>query len=95
MKGNSLTAVPECLKSLDLLEDIALDDNAGITEVPGWLTSLKSLKNISLSGTAVKRLPDDLSGWRSLRTLNLAGCPMSADERRRIREALPDVVMVF
>ena len=95
LQNNELKAVPPALMGLAKLEDIALDGNPGITSVPEWMLEMPSLRNVGLSGTAVTRLPDDLSGWSRLTSLNMADCPLSPEERRRIRAALPDVAMVF
>ena len=46
LKNNKFAAVPEALKALDNLTDLELSGNP-ITEVPGWLTEMKSLKKKS------------------------------------------------
>ena len=63
--------------------------------IPQWLVDIRSLENVSLSETRVSKLPDDLSGWKGLTTLQLGGLKMSAEEMTRIRAALPGVAIVF
>lgn len=55
---------------------------------------MPALRNVSLSGCRVTKLPDDLSGWRKLTSLALSGCPIASEEMRRIRKALGDDVAV-
>lgn len=42
------------------------------------------LEELDLSGTKVKALPANLEGWRTLRVLNLAHCPLSEAEKDRL-----------
>ena len=53
------------------------------------------LKAVSFNNCSVKKLPDDLSGWRGLDSLSLGACPIPADEMKRIRSALPKVALMF
>lgn len=94
LRGNRFTAVPETLKDLPALTDVDLSQNP-ISEVPVWLVSKEGLENVSLSETRVEKLPDDLSGWKTLVTLQLGGLRLSAEEMARIRAALPKVTIVF
>ena len=94
LRGNRFTAVPEALKSLPALTDVDLSQNP-ISEVPAWLVEMKGLENVSFSDTLVKKLPEDLSGWRNLTSLQLGGLRLPADEMARIRVALPKVTIVF
>lgn len=77
-----------------MVEDISLDGNP-ISLVPDWMTTLPNLRGVSLNSTRVNRLPDDLTAWKRLDFLALRSCPISREEMRRIREALPDVAIVF
>ena len=43
----------------------------------------------------VTKLPDDLSAWKGLHSLQLGELKIDAAEMKRIREALPDVAIVF
>ena len=94
LRGNRFTAVPEALKTLPALTDVDLSQNP-ISEVPAWLVEMKGLENVSFSDTLVKKLPEDLSGWRNLTSLQLGGLRLPADEMARIRVALPKVTIVF
>ena len=94
LRGNRFTEVPEALKSLPALTDVDLSQNP-IAEVPAWMTEIKGLENVSFSDTRVTKLPDDLSGWRRLTTLQLGGLKMPAEEMARIRMSLPKVTIVF
>lgn len=94
LRGNRFTAVPETLKDLPALTDIDLSGNP-VSEVPEWLARKQGLKNLSFSSTRLKTLPADLSAWKSLQSLQLGELSMSAAEMKRIRDALPDVAIVF
>lgn len=94
LRGNRFTEVPEALKSLPALTDVDLSQNP-IAEVPAWMTEIKGLENVSFSDTRVTKLPEDLSGWRRLTTLQLGGLKMPAEEMARIRMSLPKVTIVF
>lgn len=94
LKGNRFTSVPEELKALPALTDVDLSQNP-ITEVPDWFVAQRGLENVSFSETLVKKLPEDLSGWESLTSLQLGGLRLAPDEMARIRRALPKVTIVF
>ena len=94
LKGNRFTEVPAALKSLPSLTDADLSGNP-IETVPQWLVDKKGLENVSFSDTRVRKLPDDLSGWATLTSLQLGGLAISADEMKRIRTSLPKVTVVF
>jgi Leucine-rich repeat (LRR) protein len=53
------------------------------------------LVRLDVAYTRLTTLPKDLSSWRTLRFLNLAGCPMSTEEKERIRHALQDVTTLI
>jgi len=86
--------VPEALKTLPSLTDVYLSKNP-VETVPQWLVEKKGLENVSFSETRITKLPDDLSGWRSLTSLQLGGLSLSSAEMARIRAALPKVTVVF
>jgi hypothetical protein len=94
LRSNRFTAVPEALRGLPSLTDVDLSLNP-LSEVPQWLVDKKGLENVSISETMVTKLPDDLSGWKTLTSLQLGGLKMSAEEMARIRAALPGVAIVF
>lgn len=94
LKGNRFTSVPEELKALPALTDVDLSQNP-ITEVPDWFVVKRGLENVSFSETLLKKLPDDLSGWENLTSLQLGGLRLAPDEMARIRRALPKVTIVF
>lgn len=94
LRNNRFEAVPETLRGLPSLTDIDLSGNP-IREVPVWLAQKKGLKNLSLSRTKVSKLPEDLSAWKGMQSLQLGDLDVSPVEMKRIREALPDVAIVF
>ena len=94
LRNNRFETVPETLKGLPSLTDVDLSGNP-IGEVPAWLAQKKGLKNVSFSRTKVTRLPEDLSAWKNLQSLQLGDLAISPDEMKRIRDSLPDVAVVF
>ena len=86
--------VPEALKNLPSLTDVDFSGNP-IKEVPAWLAEKKGLLNLSFSRTQVTKLPENLSAWENLATLQLGDLKLSAEEMARIRKALPNVRIVF
>ena len=84
----------QVMKDWTALEDVSLDGNP-ITAVPDWLVAMPRLRAVSLNDTRVTRLPADLSEWKDLDMLSLGSCPISKEEMKRIRKALPDVAIVF
>ena len=94
LRGNNFAYVPETLKDLPSLTDIDLSLNP-IVEIPDWLAAKTGLKALSFTGTQVRKLPNDISAWKSLKQLQLGELHLSADEMSRIRKALPDTAVVF
>lgn len=94
LRGNRFAAVPETLKDLPSLTDVDLSDNP-LAEIPDWLAAKKGLLALSFTRTQVTKLPADLTAWRSLKQLQLGDLKLSADERARIRAALPGTAIVF
>ncbi|MDO5462170.1 MAG: hypothetical protein Q4F99_01595 [bacterium] len=45
------------------------------------------MTRLDVAYTQLKVLPKDLSQWQTLRFLNLAGCPMSTEEKNRIQNS--------
>lgn len=45
------------------------------------------LQRLDVAYTTLQTLPNDLSRWQTLRVLNLAGCPLSEEEKDRIQAA--------
>ena len=95
LRGNRFASVPETLKALPLLTDIDLSENRQLAEVPKWLAEKSGLEHLSLSTTSITCLPDDISAWKSLKTLQLGNLHLSKKEMDRIRLALPKTAVVF
>lgn len=91
---NRFTTVPVTLKDLPALTDIELSDNP-LTAIPDWLARKEGLLFLSFNRTNIRKLPPDLSAWRSLKALQLGGLGLPADEMARIRAALPKTAIVF
>lgn len=94
LRDNHFQVVPETLKNLPALTDLELSGNP-ISEIPAWLAGKKGLKNLSFNRTRLQMLPEDLSAWKTLHSLQLGELRLSAEEMARIRAALPDVAIVF
>ena len=94
LRNNRFAAVPEALKDLPSLTDVDLSGNP-VKEIPAWLAQKQGLKNLSFSRTQVTKLPDDLTAWKSLQSLQLGDLRLTAEEMARIRKALPAVAIVF
>ena len=96
-RNTKLREVPRALASWRSLEDVALD-GTDIAAVPDWLVDLPKLKRVSFAGCKrLASLPADIDGWRRLQVLDLSGTPLAenAQERRRVRSALGDEVVIF
>ena len=65
------------------------------TEKAARLAEKKGLKNLSFNRTRITALPQDLSAWSSLQSLQLGELTLSDGEMARIRKALPNVAIVF
>lgn len=98
LRRNRLSALPDELSRCEGLTDIDLAQN-DFPEFPAVLANLPALRNLDLSGNSkIAVLPDDetLAKMGALRTLRLTGCPLSNDERGRVRAALhPQCAVIF
>ena len=95
LEGNRLSALPDSIGKLTLLEDVDLSGNA-FSVFPDVLLDLPKLRNLDLRGNAgLQKLPEQIGKMKSLRTLVLAQCPLSKEERARVRAALPHCVINF
>lgn len=98
LRGNRLSALPAGLARCSAITDVDLAQN-GLSEFPAVLAELPVLRNLDLSGnTGITALPGDevLGKMGALRTLRLTGCPLSDDERARVRAALhPQCAIIF
>lgn len=95
LRDNNFAEVPETLKDLPSLTDIELSGNYKIKEIPDWLAKKEGLENLSFNRTSITSLPEDISAWRSLKSLQLGELKLSRDEMKRLRRVLPDTVIVF
>ena len=98
LRGNRLSALPAELAQCPGITDIDLAQNS-FSEFPQILADLPALRNLDLSGNGgITAMPDDsvLGRMGALRTLRLTGCPLSDDERTRVRAALhPQCAIIF
>jgi Leucine-rich repeat (LRR) protein len=87
---NNLSLAPE---KTEHLKEVDLSYNP-IKTLPDHFGA--GLSRLDLAYTQITHLPADLSGWETLRFLNLAGCPMSNEEKDRIRHLLaPTTTLIF
>lgn len=92
LRGNKLTALTDALAKCAALTDLDLAGN-DLAAFPALLAELPLLRNLDLSGNRrIATLPDDatLAKMEALRTLRLTGCPLTNEERARVRAALPE-----
>lgn len=92
LRGNRLEALPESIAKCAALTDLDLSAN-NLAEFPATLAELPLLRNLDLTGNRrIETLPDDatLAKMSALRTLRLTGCPLTNEERARVRAALHD-----
>lgn len=92
LRGNGLTAIPDAISRCAAITDLDLASN-DLAVFPAVLAALPNLRNLDLSGNRrIVAMPDDatLAKMSALRTLRLTGCPLTNDERERVRAALPD-----
>lgn len=99
LRGNALTdeALAETFRAdvMPKLDRVDLSGNP-ITVVPPGLAERKGLSHLNLSNTKIRELPEDLSPWQSLKSLQLGGLDrMSGEEMTRIRTTLSETAVVF
>lgn len=95
LEDNRLSTLPASLEKLSLLEDMDLSGN-NLSSLPEAVVRLPKLRNLDLRGNVgLRKLPEGIGGMKALRTLVLVQCPLSAEERARVRAALPDCVINF
>lgn len=98
LRGNRLSSLPSGLARCKALTDLDLSRN-DLGAFPDAVMELPLLRNLDLSGNVkIDRLPDNaaLGAMRALRTLRLTGCPLSNEERARVRSALhPQCAIIF
>lgn len=95
---NKFLEVPPQLKNCKELSTINLEGNRKISSVPQWMIDdLPKLEFVNLSGTSIRKLPADLSGWKKLKALTITDCPLELDmeETQRLRNALGDSVSIL
>lgn len=93
-----LYAANNCLTRVERLP-------AGVKEVELSYNPLEALpddfgvglERLDVAYTTLKKFPEDLSGWRTLRVLNVAGCPLSEEEKDRLEAAfdLNETTIIF
>ncbi len=101
LNDNRLTALPPLPESLETLQ-VQRNQLTTFTQRPAALRQLNlsgnpltsipeevgnGLEWLDLSKTKVTALPANLKGWRSLKVLNLAECPLPEAEKDRIEAA--------
>ena len=69
------TTKPKALRQLTLANNPIQSVEASLGE---------GLEELDLSGTKITRLPECLDGWRTLRVLNVARCPLLEEEKDRL-----------
>lgn len=95
LRGNGLTALPDAVLGMETLEELDLGDN-DIRELPEALFRLPNLRRLDLDGNRnLSRLPGNIAEAKALTHLFLYHCPISVEERARIRAELPDPVRRF
>ncbi|XP_050257399.1 disease resistance protein RPV1-like isoform X20 [Quercus robur] len=70
----NLVCLPSTICSLKLLECLDLYGCSNFDNLPENLGNLKGLKNLHLSGTAIKELPSSIDGLTTLTSLTLNDC---------------------
>ena len=96
LRGNGLQAVPEAVRELKSLEEIDLGDN-DLSALPEWLcTDLPNLHRIDADGNArLTALPGAITNMTQLTHLFVFRTGLSAAEKARVRNAMPDRVRHF
>jgi len=89
LRNNRFVQIPEVMKNWTALTDLSMSGNP-VKEFPAWLTQLPNLKNIDLDDAQIVKLPDDLSGLKSLQYLSLRRCPIPDAEKTRIHKAFSE-----
>ncbi len=91
-----MTAIPKEIGALKKLQSLDLSSNTQLKEFPKELWSLTGLQSLDLSFNAqLKKLPKEIGLLTSLRTLNLEDCPLSEEEKKKLKDLLPDCQITF
>ena len=71
---SELESLPEILEPMDNLYYLSLANCRKLKSIPNSICNLKSLNNLSLSGTAIREIPSSIEHLSCLKYLNLRDC---------------------
>ena len=95
LRGNGLKEVPAAVLEMKSLEEIDLGDN-DLTSLPEGLCALPKLHRIDVDGNPrLAKLPGSITNMTQLTHLFAFRTAIPAEERARVRNAMPDPVRHF
>ena len=80
--------------NLTSLKELDLHYNK-LEEVPGSIGKLTNLEKLNLKSNKLTSLPESIDNLTSLKELNLSSNELSDDEKRKVKELLPNTEIIF
>ena len=84
-----LTSLPDCISELTQLEKLYVNSNAFET-LPDAFGSMKNLEVLDISSNNLPSIPESIYTLTSLKKIFVSGNNFSAEEMKRLEDALPD-----
>lgn len=94
LSDNKLTgALPAEIRFLKRLKKLEMSNNQ-MTGIPAEIGQLSELEEINYSNNEITGLPLEIGNLKKLRILNLSGNDFSESDMLKIKESLPDLVVI-
>src|SRR6476646_7006203 len=72
LSNTGLRQVPTAVRGLTYLQELRLDENQSLRELPDWLGELTELRTLDLESCGVTELPQSMARLGNLRNLRLS-----------------------
>ena len=84
LDNNNITTIPDCIANMKGLKRIFLMDN-DITTLPAAMAQMEQLEELYLYQNKLTDLPDWVGKLKNLKELSIAGNPISAENKAKIK----------